>query len=42
MELLVQRVDLQPDRVDVALKIEGLTSLHGELRPASALLEAAE
>jgi hypothetical protein len=32
VELLVQRVDVQPDHLDITLKIEGLTSLHGELR----------
>jgi site-specific DNA recombinase len=32
VELLVQRVDVHPDRLDITLKIEGLTSLHDELR----------
>lgn len=40
LELLVQRVDIRPDRVNVTLKIEGLTSLHGEMR--SQLQQAAE
>jgi site-specific DNA recombinase len=39
-ELLVQQVDIHPDRVDITLKIEGLTSLHGEMR--SQLQQAAE
>ncbi|SHN73538.1 Site-specific DNA recombinase [Bradyrhizobium erythrophlei] len=42
MELLVQRVDLYPDRLDIALKIEWLTSLHSELRQAANLQQAAE
>lgn len=42
LELLVQRVDVHPDRVDVTLKIEGLTSLHSELRPVTELHQAAE
>jgi len=42
LELLVQRVDVHPDRVDVALKIEGLISLHSELRQAVNLRQAAE
>jgi len=42
LELLVQRVDVYPDRVDVALKIEGLTSLHSELRQTTSLQKAAE
>jgi DNA invertase Pin-like site-specific DNA recombinase len=40
LEILVQRVDVHPDRVNVTLKIEGLTSLHGEMR--SQLQQAAE
>ena len=28
LELLVQRVDVHPDRLDVTLRIDGLTSLH--------------
>jgi site-specific DNA recombinase len=42
LELVVQRVDVHPDRVDVVLKIEGLTSLHGELRQTTSLQKAAE
>ena len=42
VELLVQRVDVQPDRLDITLKIEGLTSLHGELRSQLQHQEAAE
>src|SRR5712671_4010442 len=32
VELLVERVDLQPDGIDLQLRIEGLTSLCSELR----------
>ena len=32
VELLVERVDLQPDGIDLRLRIEGLTSLCSELR----------
>ena len=32
VELLVERVDLQPDGIDLRLRIEGLTSLYSELR----------
>jgi site-specific DNA recombinase len=32
VELLVERVDLQPDGIDLHLRIEGLTSLYSELR----------
>ncbi len=42
VELLVERIDLHPDRVDVTLKVEGLTSLLQELRTPAALLQAAE
>jgi DNA invertase Pin-like site-specific DNA recombinase len=42
VELLVQRVDVHPDRLDITLKIEGLTSLQGEIRPLSELKQAAE
>lgn len=42
LELLVRRVDVHPDRVDVALKIEGLASLNSELRSSAASQEAAE
>jgi hypothetical protein len=41
-ELLVERVDLQPDRIDLRLRVEGLTSLCSELRDgAGAHQEAA-
>jgi site-specific DNA recombinase len=30
--LLVERVDLQPDGIDLRLRIEGLTSVCSELR----------
>jgi len=42
VELLVERVDLQPDGIDLRLRVEGLTSLCGELRGgATARQEAA-
>ena len=42
VELLVERVDLQPDGIDLRLRVEGLTSLCSELRgAASAHQEAA-
>jgi site-specific DNA recombinase len=41
VELLVERVDLQPDGIDLRLRVEGLTSLCTELRGASAHQEAA-
>jgi hypothetical protein len=31
IELLVERVDVRPDRVDIKLRIAGVTSLLGEL-----------
>jgi site-specific DNA recombinase len=42
VELLVQRVDLQPDALEITLKVEGLSSLCNELRTAPALQQAAE
>jgi hypothetical protein len=33
--LLVERVDLQPDGIDLRLRVEGLTSLCSELRGAA-------
>ncbi|MEH2550754.1 site-specific DNA recombinase [Bradyrhizobium sp. AZCC 2262] len=42
VELLVQRVDLQPDAIDIALKIEGMTSLCSELRTSANVPQAAE
>ena len=41
VELLVDRVDLQPDAIDLRLRVEGLTSLCSELRGATAHQEAA-
>jgi DNA invertase Pin-like site-specific DNA recombinase len=41
VELLVERVDLQPDGIDLRLRVEGLTSLCSELRGAGAHREAA-
>jgi hypothetical protein len=35
VELLVKRVDLQPDGIDLRLRVEGLTSLCSELRGAA-------
>lgn len=42
VELLVERVDIHPDRLDIALKIDGLTSLHDELRAPAEVQQAAE
>jgi site-specific DNA recombinase len=42
VELLVQRVDVHPDRLDIILKIDGLMSLQNELRVSSELQQAAE
>ena len=41
VELLVERVDLQSNGIDLRLRIEGLTSLCSELRGAGAHQEAA-
>ena len=41
VELPVERVDLQPDAIDLRLRVEGLTSLCSELRGATAHQEAA-
>jgi site-specific DNA recombinase len=42
VELLVERVDLRPDSIDLCLRIEGLTSLCSELRASGgSQLEAA-
>jgi site-specific DNA recombinase len=41
VELLVERVELQPDGIDLRLRVEGLTSLCSELRRAGAHQEAA-
>src|SRR5205085_1275330 len=41
IELLVERIDLRPDNLDIALRIEGLTSLCEELRQP-AIKQAAE
>ena len=40
-ELLVERVDLQPDGIDLRLRVEGLTSLCSELRGVGVHQEAA-
>lgn len=42
VELLVQRIDLHPDAVEITLKVEGLTSLCNELRTQAVLQQAAE
>ncbi len=42
IELLVDRIDLHPDRLDLALKVEGLTSLYTELGAAPTMQQAAE
>ena len=41
VELLVERVDLQPDAIDLRLRVEGLNSLCSELRGGGAHQEAA-
>jgi site-specific DNA recombinase len=41
VQLLVERVDLQADGIDLRLRVEGLTSLCGELRSVGAHQEAA-
>jgi DNA invertase Pin-like site-specific DNA recombinase len=41
VELLVERVDLQPDCIDLRLRVEGLTSLCSELRSGGSQQEAA-
>lgn len=42
VELLVDRIDLKPDNMDITLKIEGLTSLCNELRSNATFQQAAE
>jgi site-specific DNA recombinase len=42
VRLLVERIDLKPDSLDVTLKIEGPTSICTELRAQPAFQEAAE
>jgi DNA invertase Pin-like site-specific DNA recombinase len=42
VELLVERIDLRPDTLDITLKIEGLTSLCAELPSQSPFQQAAE
>jgi DNA invertase Pin-like site-specific DNA recombinase len=42
VELLVERVDVHHDRLDITLKIEGLTSLHNELCAPAEFQQAAE
>jgi site-specific DNA recombinase len=42
VELLVQRIDLHPDAVEITLKVGGLTSLCNELRTSEILQQAAE
>jgi DNA invertase Pin-like site-specific DNA recombinase len=42
VELLVQRIDLHPDALEVTLKVEGLTSLCNELSAPTVLQQAAE
>src|SRR6202040_2963742 len=41
VELLVERVDLQPDGIDLRLRVEGLSSLCSELRGTGEQQEAA-
>lgn len=40
VSLLVQRADIHPDRLDITLKIDGLTSLHDELRASAQFQQA--
>jgi site-specific DNA recombinase len=40
--LLVERVELKPVKLDITLRIEGLTSLYGEMRGEPAFQRAAE
>lgn len=42
VELLVDRIDLHPDRLDITLRIKGLTSLCTELGAAPTFQQAAE
>jgi site-specific DNA recombinase len=42
IELLVERIDLHPDALDITLKVEGLTSLCNELSAPIVLQQAAE
>ena len=42
VELLVKRVELRPDHIDITIKIEGLTSLCNELRSQPLMQQAAE
>jgi len=42
VELLVQRVDLQPEAIEIALKIEGMISLCSEIRTSTDVPQAAE
>ena len=42
LELLVQRVDVHPDHLDITFRIDGLTSLYSELRTSTEIRQAAE
>jgi site-specific DNA recombinase len=42
LELLVQRVDVHPDHLDITIRIDGLTSLYSELRTSTEIQQAAE
>jgi site-specific DNA recombinase len=42
VELLVERIDLKPDNLDITLRIEGLSSLCAELQAHPAFQQAAE
>jgi site-specific DNA recombinase len=42
VELLVDRIDLRSDKLDLTLRIDGLTSLYGEMRGQPAFQQAAE
>jgi site-specific DNA recombinase len=42
VELLVERIDLEPEKLDITLRVEGLTSLYSEMEGEPAFQQAAE
>lgn len=42
VELLVERIDLKPEKLDITLRIEGLTSLYSEMQDQQTFQQAAE
>jgi DNA invertase Pin-like site-specific DNA recombinase len=42
VELLVERIDLKPEKLDITLRIEGLTSLYSEMQEQQTFQQAAE